>query len=117
MNRFIKKLGVIIGIILVISLLIGFNISTMSGMPHNAILFLNDQNKTYLSPPCVQDQQNLRLSTSEETDKLNYSPDSTCRNQSGFTQDGRNLIGEFLEKIGLFKPMQSRWNIDGTWNW
>lgn len=113
----LKKLGIIIGAILVIFLIMGFYINTELGMPPNAILFLNDQNKTYLSPPCVQDQQGLHLSTHEENDKLNYRPDPTCRDQHGFTQDGRNLIGIFLEKIGLLEPIQNRWNIDGTWNW
>lgn len=107
----------IIAGILVVILLVGLSIGSSRTMPENAIVLVDDEARTYFAPPCVAKQGNLRVVTAAEVHDLGYSPDRDCVNEGGFMQDGRSLTGKLLEAIGLFKPLPSRWNADGTWNW
>ena len=105
-------------IMLFFTLLAGFFIVPTRTMPDNAIVLLDDQNHTYLSPSCAnQEKKEYRLARAAEAQKLNYEPDKKCRDQGGFSQDTRSLTGNLLGRLGLLPPLPSRWNPDGTWNW
>ena len=105
-------------IILFFTLLAGFFIVPTRTMPDHAIVLLDDQSRTYLSPVCAgKEKKEYRQSTAAEARKLKYEPDKKCREEAGFTQDGRSITGNFLERMGLLPPWPSRWNADGTWNW
>jgi len=105
-------------IILIFTMLAGFFIVPSRTMPDNAIVMLDDQNHTYLSPKCAQpEKQEYRAATAAEARKLNYEPDKKCRDAGGFGQDTRSITGNFLVRLGLLPPLPSRWNPDGTWNW
>ncbi len=105
-------------IMLIFTLLAGFFIVPTRSLPDHAIVLLDDQSHTYLSPRCAKsDQRQLRTANAAEARKLNYQPDKTCAEASGFSQDTRSLTGNFLMRLGLLPPLPSRWNPDGTWNW
>jgi len=100
-------------------LYLGFSIGSTLGAPDYAFVFVDSTKNVYMAPPCVsQDRWTLlpRL-TIGQAHKLRMDPESTCRNDGGFVQDGRSLSGQFLEKVGVLSPQQSRWNSDGSWNW
>ena len=100
------------------TLLAGFCIVPTRTMPDNAIVLLDDQNHTYLSPKCAnQEKKEYRLARAAEARKLNYAPDKTCRDAGGFSQDNRSITGNYLVRLGMLPPLPSRWNADGTWNW
>jgi hypothetical protein len=105
-------------IMLFFTFLAGFFIVPTRPMPDNALVLLDDQNHTYLSPPCAKPgQRGYREARAAEALKLHYEPDKTCRERGGFSQDTRSLTGNFLARLGLLPPLPSRWNEDGTWNW
>jgi hypothetical protein len=105
-------------IMLLFTLLAGFFIVPTRTMPDNALVLLDDQNHTYVSPGCAkQEKQEYRVATAAEARKLNYEPDKNCRDSGGFSQDSRSLTGNFLARLGMLPPLPSRWNPDGTWNW
>ena len=86
-------------------------------MPDYAIVFVDDQDSTYTTPICVGESHSLRSLTAEQARNLGYRSDRQCRNEGGFMQVGRTLPGALLEKLGILKPLPSRWNTDGSWNW
>ena len=105
-------------IMLIFTLLAGFFIVPTRTMPDNAIVLLDDQNHTYLSPLCAnQEKKEYRLARAAEARKLNYEPDKKCRDAKGFSQDTRSLTGNLMARLGMLPPWPSRWNPDGTWNW
>jgi hypothetical protein len=105
-------------IMLIFTLLAGFFIVPTRDLPDNAIVLLDDQNHTYLSPGCAnQDQKPYRQSRAAEARRLKYEPDKKCRDAGGFSQGNRSLTGNLMARLGLLPPAPSRWNSDGTWNW
>lgn len=129
---------------IVVLAFLGFGVSTSTSMPKNARLFVNPENDTYLGPPCLevtaeQEQEisrrlpharsfhdslaafvqvtGLYPSVVMEVRELDLAPDPDCRESGAFFQEGRSLTGFFLEEIGILKPLPSRWNPDGSWNW
>ena len=87
-------------------------------MPDNAVVLLDDQTHTYLSPKCAnQEKKEYRLARVAEARKLNYAPDKKCQDAGGFRQDNRSLSGNLMARLGMLPPLPSRWNPDGTWNW
>ena len=105
-------------IMLLFTLLAGFFIVPTRTMPDNAIVLLDDQTQTYLSPGCAkQEKREYRPATAAEARKLNYAPDKECRDAAGFSQDNRSLSGNLMARLGMLPPLPSRWNADGTWNW
>jgi len=108
---------------------IGFGIRTTSTSPNHALLLVNEETKEYFAPPCLMHQgydnveaiyefgrvNNLRVALNKEVAEP-YQPNSECRDNSGFVQDGRSLSGMLLESIGLLPEKKSRWNPDGSWN-
>ncbi len=105
-------------IMLIFTLMAGFFIVPSRTMPDHAIVLLDDQNHTYLSPVCAnKEKKDYRVSNAAEARKLKYEPDKKCQDEGGFSQDGRSLTGNFCERLGMLPPLPSRWNKDGTWNW
>jgi hypothetical protein len=105
-------------IMLLCTLLAGFFIVPTRDMPDNAVVLLDDQTRTYLSPNCAKlEKKEYRPATAAEARKLNYAPDKKCQDAGGFTQDKRSLSGNLMARLGMLPPWPSRWNQDGTWNW
>lgn len=105
-------------IILIFTLLAGFFIVPTRTMPDNAVVLLDDQNHSYLSPICAKpEKKEYRVARAAEARQLNYEPDKKCREGAGFNQEGRSITGNLLVRLGLLPPLPSRWNPDGTWNW
>ena len=105
-------------ILLIFTFLAGFFIVPTRTLPDHALVLLDDQNKTYLSPVCARrEKKEYREARATEARKLNYKPDEKCGGKAGFSQDERSLSGNFLERLGMLPPLPNRWNKDGTWNW
>jgi len=100
------------------TLLAGFFIVPTRSMPDNAVVLLDDQNHTYLSPLCGRQEDKVyRAARAAEARQLNYEPDKKCRDAGGFSQGNRSLTGNLLVRLGMLPPVPNRWNPDGTWNW
>lgn len=106
-------------LMLIFTFLAGFYLVPTRPMPDNALLLLDDQNKTYFSPACAKTsgKQSLRPASAAEARRLKYEPDQSCGGDAGFRQEGRSLSGNFLVRLGMLPPLPSRWNKDGAWNW
>jgi hypothetical protein len=105
-------------IMLLCTLLAGFFIVPTRAMPDNAMVLLDDQTRTYFSPACAhREKREYRPATAAEARKLNYAPDKKCQDAKGFSQDSRSLSGNLMARLGMLRPLPSRWNEDGTWNW
>jgi hypothetical protein len=103
---------------LLFTLLAGFFIVPTRSMPDNAIVMLDDQTQTYLSPCCAsQEKREYRPATAAEARKLNYEPDKKCQDAKGFNQESRSLTGNLMARLGMLPRLPNRWNPDGTWNW
>ncbi len=105
-------------LMLMFTFLAGFYIVPTREMPDNALVYLNDEAKTYFSPLCVgQEKKYLRAATAAEARQLKFAPDQECQKKSGFSQDDRSLSGRLMQRLGMLPPLPNRWNKDGTWNW
>jgi hypothetical protein len=105
-------------ILLLFTLRAGFFMVPTQDLPDHAVVFLDDRNRTYLSPGCAEgDRGAYRRSTAAEARRLQYRPDEKCRETGGFSQEQRSLTGNFLVRLRLLPPVPSRWNRDGSWNW
>jgi len=118
MRRPIDILRLVLGVPVVL-LVLGLGVGSTQAMPLSAVLYLDDDSRSYYAPPCVADSQGraLRLGSSREARALGYRPDPGCRDDGGFVQDGRSLSGKLLQRIGILPEKPSRWNPDGSWNW
>jgi hypothetical protein len=101
----------------IVAFIIGLSVQTGFGMPRHAIVFVDERARTYLAPQCAGTDNRLRATTAGEARDAGFSPDDDCRNDGGFTGDGRSLSGLALVRLGLLKPLQPRWNADGSWNY
>jgi hypothetical protein len=123
----LKNIFTLIGAILITLVILGGAADTITTMPPYAQIIVDIETKTYYAPPYIEnllaknpnsiDISKLIVTTPEKTGNLQYEPDPECREQGYFEQNGRNLDLQFLEYIGILKPLQSRWNEDGSWNW
>jgi hypothetical protein len=105
-------------IMLLLTLMAGFCLVTTRTMPDNAMVLLDEQNHTYVSPGCAnKEKKDYRRSTAAEALKLDYAPDKKCQDAGGVSQDNRSITGAYLVRLGMLPPLPSRWNADGTWNW
>src|SRR5262245_55659568 len=91
-------------------------------MPDNAQLILDTVTPTYFAPPCLASAplyvKHVGIAgSSRDASELKYQPDPACRDAGGFVQEDRSLFGLVLVAIGVLKPLPSRWNGDGSWNW
>ena len=83
------------------------------------MVLVDSGRKLYLAPPCVRVENWASFSemTIGTARGLKFSPEPKCRDDGGFTAEGRSLTGMALEKLGVLGPRASRWNTDGSWNW
>jgi hypothetical protein len=97
-----------------------FGISTNRKPPSNAIVFVDNDSHMYIAPPCVtaqKDWKHYSRMTYGQAEKLNLKANPACNDHKVFEQKGRSAGGLILEKIGLLKPLPSRWSPNGSWNW
>ena len=105
-------------IMLLFTFMAGFCLTPTRPMPDNAIVLLDEQSHTYVSPICAnKEKKDYRQSRAAEARQLNYAPDKKCQDAGGFRQEQRSISGNYLVRLGLLPPLPSRWNADGTWNW
>ncbi len=134
-----KSLPAAIVTTVVVALVILGSLDSVNSMPSHALVLLHDPDSTYVAPPCdpiwnedYEKEWNARgegtefdaeqflysLALSAETARrLGYRGNRECADAGGFVQEGRSSLGDLLEAVGLLKPLPSRWNEDGTWNW
>ena len=113
MIRILKATVVAVAVCLVA----GTGIQTSIPMPSYAVLMLDDMDRTYLAPSCIDEWQRrpsvsfaiLRRSTVNEARQNNYKPDPICRETGAFVEDGPSLTGIVLMKIGIPWPTQRYW--------
>jgi hypothetical protein len=123
--------------VLVFIIILGLFARSGNSMPNNAEIFLNENAKIYLSPPCLLggDFINSDKFTSEEQIKSQFTltnfdnirklngqrgleekihPDKICNNNQGYGEDMT-----LIESVVIGHPIFSgkRWNEDGSWNW
>jgi len=99
---------------------LAFAISSSKPPPKNTLVFVDNDKHTYIAPPCVTAQKDwtqYSRMTIERADKLGFKPDPACTKYGVFEQQNRSLGGLALEKIGILKPLPSRWDSNGSWNW
>ena len=116
MDRLFRAIRIIGGFALLF-FMIGLGIGTSSPIPDHALVYLDDEVKTYSAPLFLQDPASQPLVTIVEARRLTYSPDRHSRDTGAFFEEGRSISGMLLEKVGILGPLPSRWNADGSWNY
>ncbi len=96
---------------------LGMTVEMSKTMPNSATVYLDGEAKTYFAPPCVGRDTALRGVTASEAHFMGYEPNPDCENKGWFTQKGRSLSGDLLQRLGVLAPLPSRWNADGSWNY
>ena len=99
-------------------LILGFGVGSNTAMPPYAAVFLDDQTKTYIALPCIEEWQRrtsekvstVRIAKLGEARKLNYKPDAACRDTGAVAPDGRSVSGKILETLGLLDPIEYWWD-------
>jgi hypothetical protein len=132
-----------LGVSLTLAIL-GFWTSSVITAPGNAIVYVDVAYGTYLSPPCVpfsSEQKaewqrqisdattpedtahtferltGLRVSTITEARRKGFRADRDCNDRGGLSMEGRSLTGLAFERVGILRPLSSRWGENGSWNW
>jgi hypothetical protein len=108
MRELVAQIATIGGGFLLFLFFLTYGTGTMRDMPDNAIVLLDDQARTYTTPPCISPMGGLRPARAADAYAINYKPDSQCKEKDGFFQRGRSLWGKLLEKVGLLSPLPSR---------
>ncbi len=85
-------------------------------IPGNALVYLDNEQRTYLAPSCVSSSENLEHSTIAEARNLSYKLDPKCRDTGAFDPGWYSLLHYALIKFGILSPQPSRWSFDGNWN-
>lgn len=118
--RFVNPMYRIVLIVITVAIVLfalGQGIKMSKTMPNTATVYLDDQARTYFAPPCVGRDTALRGVTAGEAHLMGYEPDRDCKNKGWFTQKGRSLSADLLQRFGVLAPLPSRWNPDGSWNY
>jgi len=106
-----------------------FGMDIIKTTPDHSLVFVNHQNKEFISPPCLMQSgyndrneienfafsQNIDLVKRGDIKNKGYKPFGLCRDRDGFTES-TTAGATFLKSIGLIKS-NSRWNDDGSWNY
>lgn len=129
MTMTIKKdiIAALVGIIITITLF-GTLYTVKLSPPNNAVVYVDQSKMIYYAPPYIDmgvaassdrpvDVKALRRMTIKEAQSQKYSPDEVSRKKGYFVQQYRSFSGYLLEKIGLARPLPTRWTGDGAWNW
>lgn len=105
----------------IICLFIITGCETVRGTPEHALVYVDHNERIYIPPTYLEDNlidpYQYELLTIGEARDIGYKPHADAQAQSYFMQWDRGLFGLLLQKIGVIKPLPSRWNEDGTWNW
>ena len=117
MTRLVKLFQGALAIITAI-FFFGFGIDTLVGMPDYAGVYLDDEAKTFISLPCIDEWRSrpgadfaiARLSKASEARALRYKLDYDCREAGGYTDIG-SLSGLLLERLGVLSPKQHWWDM------
>lgn len=121
-------MAIFIGLIIFISLF-GSIFTVKQTVPDYAIVYADPEKKIYYAPPYIDNlkslsklprdinEKKLRAVTLKEARDLQCQPDNTSNEKGYFVQQYRKASSFLLEKAGILKPLPSRWNKDGTWNW
>jgi|GEM_PF-2622695 len=98
----------------------GLGIRTIETMPDYALVFLDDESKTYMALPCISEWRTrrsnrdkidrVRPSPASAARQLKYRPDVRCRDAGGFASDDRSLAGHLLAKYGILPPARPWWH-------
>lgn len=120
--------AVIVGLFLFFSLF-GSNFTVKQKAPDYAIVYVDPEKKIYYAPPYIDnlspaarlaeniDIKTLTRSTLKEVRNSQYTLNEVSKEKGYFSQEYRTLVAFSLEKLGLLKPLPSRWNNDGSWNY
>jgi hypothetical protein len=113
MKKAIVSIFAIVGVLF----LGGFGIDSMATVPGYAVVFLDDDAKTYFAPQCAEEWQHrpgtgrhARRSTVAEATRLGYKSDAPCRETGAFAEDDRSLSGLLLVKLGILPPYVHWWD-------
>ena len=119
MIKYDKKRFLFMGIssLFLLVVIAGLAVNVSRTMPGNTYVYVDDEDKEYYAPNCVQDVRKVRLITVREALSLGYIPEPQCAKSGAFLQKGRSLAGVLLEKMGILKELPPRWNKDGSWNY
>ncbi|MFZ5595882.1 MAG: hypothetical protein ACOY31_02570 [Bacillota bacterium] len=121
-------IAVLIGLFLFV-VLFGSNFTVTIHAPDYATVYVDTDKKIYYAPPYIDnlkpadmpeppiDIKKLEKSTYRDAKKLKYTPDQASLEKGCFEQKYRTLTALLLEKLHLVKPLPTRWNKDGSWNW
>lgn len=134
-----KSIRIYILIVPIIVLLFTISARTMNPMPRNAIIYINEREKIYISPPCYEggdytssekilweDKGNIRpdFKTLRFNDLVNLNRnlpkgskirrDNVCNKNQGY-EEHITLFESFLFGGSIISGR--RWNRDGSWNW
>lgn len=121
-------IAILVGLIIFV-LLFGSVYTVKLAAPDHAIVYVDPEKKMYYAPPYIDnaisqskpaqpiDTKRLKAIPIKEARSLQYQPDEVSKEKGYFVQQYRSLTGFLLEKTGLAKPLPSRWNKDGSWNW
>jgi hypothetical protein len=118
-HHILRTAGTWIVVAIVIVICIGLYVQVGGeSMPDNAWVYLDDENRTYLAPSCISssESQGFKRSTIAEARSLSYEPEAKCRDTGAFDPGWYSLLHYTLIKAGIFKPIPSHWNPDGSWN-
>ena len=102
--------------LLLFLLFLGFGIQSAVVAPEYAIVLVDEEKGLYFAPHCVSTRRNgLSSTTIGKARQAGLKPESECLESGAFTQEVRSLSGQFLQHLGILNPIESRWNLDGTW--
>jgi hypothetical protein len=114
-------------VLLFLIIALAFSIGTTRYMPPNAQVYGIAGSKEYYAPKLCEDlleKDEVRLaatrqdiSTAYKLRKDGYVPNKRCEDRGAFREDGRSIAGLILQMAHVLKPLPSRWNEDGSWNW
>lgn len=110
----------IIGGLCAIVLIFSLGAETMAGPPKNLLVLADHKHGTYISPECLwpgvnYETENFEVVTFNVAASIyDYEPDSICTSDSLWPS--RNMIWNYIgTKLGILKPLNWKWNEDGTW--
>lgn len=109
-----------IGSIIVVGALVFAGSEVMQAPPSNLAIMADHVNKQYTSPECLSrgvdyESSDFEAMTFQKANDLGYEYDSTCTYESLYPS--RNNLWDFVgTKLGFLKPLNWKWNEDGTWN-
>jgi hypothetical protein len=117
LKTIVEKVKVCGGMVAIVFVL-GLGIGSSKSMPPYARVYIDDDTKTYLALPCLDEWQHrkgdslafLRLSSAAEAHKLKYKPDDNCRETGAFSEDDRSLSGIMLQDLGILQPIEHWWD-------